>query len=101
MTDPTKNLHRQLASLPWAETNAKFYDRTAAHGRLETRVVHALTISDLGAGFPHAVEVAKNVRHRPQRKTGRRSRETVCVAAEIREMSSDSFRRPLDLLGLD
>ena len=61
-----KNVHRQLAALPWAKARAKFYDRTAAHGRLETRVVQALTISELGVDFPHAVQVAKTVRHRIQ-----------------------------------
>ncbi|MCZ4513680.1 ISAs1 family transposase [Streptomyces sp. ActVer] len=78
-----KNLHRQLAALPWQKASAKFYDRTSAHGRLETRVVRALTITDLGVDFPHAVQVAKIVRHRTQRATGRRSRETVYVITDL------------------
>jgi predicted transposase YbfD/YdcC len=78
-----KNLHRQLAALPWDKASAKFYDRTAAHGRLETRVVQALTIGDLGVDFPHAVQVAKIVRHRTQRRTGKRSRETVYVITDL------------------
>ncbi|MFI5747032.1 ISAs1 family transposase [Streptomyces sp. NPDC051644] len=78
-----KNLHRQLAALPWGKASAKFYDRTTAHGRLETRVVQALTITDLDIDFPHAVQVAKIVRHRTQRNTGKRSRETVYVITDL------------------
>lgn len=78
-----KNLHRQLAAPPWEKASAKFYDRTTAHGRLETRVVQALTITDLDIDFPHAVQVAKIVRHRTHRKTGRRSRETVYIITDL------------------
>ncbi|WP_234367286.1 ISAs1 family transposase [Streptomyces pluripotens] len=90
-----KNLHRQLATLPWEKASAKFYDRTDAHGRLETRVVQALTITDLGVDFPHAVQVAKIVRHRTQRKTGKRSRETVYVITDLasREASPERIAK--------
>ncbi|WP_415924569.1 ISAs1 family transposase [Streptomyces sp. MI02-7b] len=44
-----KNLYRQLATLPWALATKKHYDRTAGHGRLETRVIQALTITELGS----------------------------------------------------
>ncbi|MCX4825879.1 hypothetical protein OG883_39965 [Streptomyces sp. NBC_01142] len=50
---------------------------------METRVVQALTISELGVDFPHAVQVAKIVRHRTQRKTSKRSRETVYVITDL------------------
>nr|WTB35284.1 transposase [Streptomyces sp. NBC_00830] len=40
-------------------------------------------ISDLDVDFPHAVQAAKIVRHRTQRKTGRRSRETVYVITDL------------------
>jgi predicted transposase YbfD/YdcC len=46
-------------------------------------VVQTLTIRDLGVDFPHAVQVAKSVRHRTQRKTGRGSRETVYVITNL------------------
>ncbi|MEV0738035.1 ISAs1 family transposase [Streptomyces sp. NPDC050549] len=90
-----KNLHRQLTVLPWQKASAKFYDRTDAHGRLETRVVRALTITSLGVGFPHAVQVAKIVRHRTQRKTGKRSRETVYVITDLtsREASPERIAK--------
>lgn len=72
-----KGLFEQLRTLPWGEATAKFYDRTTGHGRLETRVVQALSVTDLGVDFPHAAQVAKIVRHRTCVKTGKRSRETV------------------------
>lgn len=73
----------------------KFWDRTDAHGHLETRVVQALTITDLGVGFPHAVQVAKIVRHRPPRKTGKHSRETVYVITDLtsREATFDRITK--------
>ncbi|MFF1748203.1 ISAs1 family transposase [Streptomyces mirabilis] len=78
-----KNLYEQLRTLPWGEATAKFYDRTTGHGRLETRVVQALTVTDLGVDFPHAAQVAKVVRHRTDTKTGKRSRETVYVITDL------------------
>jgi predicted transposase YbfD/YdcC len=78
-----KNLYEQLRTLPWGEATAKFYDRTTGHGRLETRVVQALTVTDLGVDFPHAAQVAKVVRHRTDTKTGKKSRETVYVITDL------------------
>lgn len=63
-----KNLYEQLRTLPWGEATAKFYDRTTGHGRLETRVVQALTVTDLGVDFPYAAQVARVVRHRTDTK---------------------------------
>ncbi|TQK52408.1 IS4 family transposase [Streptomyces sp. SLBN-118] len=77
------NLYAQLKALPWKEARARFYDRSTGHGRLETRVVQVLTVTDLGVDFPHAAQVARIVRHRTDRKTGRRSRETVCVLTDL------------------
>ena len=78
-----KNLYAQLRALPWAEGTAKFYDRTTGHGRAETRVVTALTVTELGVDFPHAAQVARVVRHRTDTKTGKRSRETVYVITDL------------------
>jgi hypothetical protein len=41
--------------------------------------VQVLTVSEFGVDLPHAAQVAKIVRHRMQRRTGRHSRETVYV----------------------
>lgn len=78
-----KNLYEQMRTLPWGEATAKFYDRTQGHGRKETRVVQALTVTDLGVDFPHAAQVAKVVRHRTDTKTGKQSRETVYVITDL------------------
>ncbi|WP_240797571.1 ISAs1 family transposase [Streptomyces sp. F001] len=78
-----KNLYEQLRTLPWEQATAKFYDRTPGHGRKETRVVQALTVTDLGVDFPHAARVAKVVRHRTDTKTGKQSRETVYVITDL------------------
>lgn len=78
-----KGLYEQLRTLPWQKATAKFYDRTTGHGRLETRVVQALTVTELGVDFPHAVQVAKIVRHRTSVTTGKRSRETVYVITDL------------------
>ncbi|WTK75634.1 ISAs1 family transposase [Streptomyces sp. NBC_01261] len=78
-----KGLYDQLRALPWGEATAKFYDRSTGHGRLETRVVQALTVTDLGVDFPHAAQAAKIVRHRTSARTGRRIRETVYVITDL------------------
>jgi predicted transposase YbfD/YdcC len=78
-----KGLHEQLRTLPWDEATAKFYDRSTGHGRLETRVVQALTVTGLGVDFPHAAQVAKIVRHRTSARTGKRTRETVYVITDL------------------
>jgi predicted transposase YbfD/YdcC len=76
-------LYEQLCALPWGEVRTKFYDRSTGHGRLETRVVQVLTVTDLGVGFPHAAQVAKIVRHRTSARTGKRTRETVYVITDL------------------
>jgi predicted transposase YbfD/YdcC len=78
-----KGLHRQLRNLPWARATAKYYDRSEGHGRMETRVVQALTVTDLAVGFPHAAQVAKITRHRTSSKTGKRTRETLYVITDL------------------
>ncbi|MFJ9378136.1 ISAs1 family transposase [Streptomyces sp. NPDC101455] len=81
LNQPT--LYAQLKALPWDRVKAKHYDRSSGHGRLETRVVQVLTVIDLGLSFPHAAQVARIVRHRTDRKTGRRGRETVYVLTDL------------------
>jgi predicted transposase YbfD/YdcC len=78
-----KRLYQQLRDLPWTEVTARHYDRGEGHGRLETRVVQVLTVTDLGVDFPHATQVAKVTRHRTGIKTGRRTRETVYIITDL------------------
>ncbi|MEU3192030.1 ISAs1 family transposase [Streptomyces sp. NPDC006992] len=88
-------LYEQLHTLPWHKATAKFYDRTRGHGRLETRVVQALTVTDLGVSFPHAAQAAKIVRHRTSTRTGKRTRETVYVITDLtsRQASPETIAR--------
>jgi predicted transposase YbfD/YdcC len=74
-------LRECLRRLPWEQATAKFYDRGRGPGRKQTRVVQALTVEDLD--FPHAAQVAKITRHRASLKTGKRTRETVCVVTGL------------------
>lgn len=66
------------------------YRRTRTPGN---RVVQTLTITDLGVGFPLAVQVAKIVRHRTQRTTGKHSRETVYVITDLTSREAPQAHR--------
>ncbi|MEV6028646.1 ISAs1 family transposase, partial [Streptomyces sp. NPDC052036] len=70
-------LHRRLRSLPWKDVTARRYDREIGHGRRETRVTRALTVTDLGLDFPHAAQAVRILRHHTDRATGTVSRQTV------------------------
>lgn len=74
-------LYARCRRLPWHEAMMKYYDRTEGHGRKETRVVQVLTVSHLD--FPHARQVARVTRHRTDKATGRRTRETVYVITDL------------------
>lgn len=78
-----KGLHEQLRTLPWDEATATFHDRSTGHGRLGTRVVQALTVTDLGVDLPHAAQVATMVRHRTSVRTSKHIRETVYVITDL------------------
>lgn len=76
-------LHRQPRSLPWKNVTARRYDREIGHGRKETRVTRALTVTDLGLDFPHAVQAVRVLRHRTDLKTGTVSRQTVHAITDL------------------
>ncbi|MFD5463946.1 ISAs1 family transposase [Kitasatospora sp. NPDC127059] len=76
-------LHRRLRSLPWKEVTARHYDREAGHGRKETRVTRALTVTDLDLDFPHAVQAARILRYRTDLKTGIVSRQTIYAITDL------------------
>ncbi len=50
---------------------ARCYDRETGHDRKETRATRALTVTDLGLDFPHAVQAVKILRHRTDIRTCR------------------------------
>lgn len=76
-------LFRQLRSLPWAQATARRYDRETGHGRKETRTTRALTVTDLGLDFPHAVQAAKILRHRTDLRSGKVTRQTVYALTDL------------------
>jgi predicted transposase YbfD/YdcC len=79
LNQPT--LYARCRHLPWEKATAKYYDRTEGHGRKETRVVQVLTVSHLD--FPYARQVARVIRHRTDKTTGKRTRETVYVITDL------------------
>jgi predicted transposase YbfD/YdcC len=86
-----RDLWKACRSIPWKKVRARHEESETGHGRLETRVVQAVTWTDLA--FPHVRQVARIIRHRTDRATGRRGRETVYL---ITDMSSGQAS-PADL----
>lgn len=76
-------LHHRLRSLPWKDVTARRYDREIGHGRRETRVTRALTVTDLGLDFPHAAQAVRILRPRTDRTTGTVSRQTVYAITDL------------------
>lgn len=68
-------------SIPWSEVTARYKESEVGHGRLETRVVQAVTWTSLA--FPHVKQVARVTRHRTDRATGKRTRETVYLITDL------------------
>ncbi|MFC5959938.1 ISAs1 family transposase, partial [Streptomyces pratens] len=68
-------------SIPWGEVTARYKESEVGHGRLETRVVRAVTWKDLA--FPHVRQVARITRHRTDRASGKRTRETVYLISDL------------------
>ncbi|WP_160159692.1 ISAs1 family transposase [Streptomyces sp. 3213.3] len=58
-------------------------NREVSHGRKETRVTRALTVTDLGLDFPHAVQAVRVLRHRTDLKTGSVSRQTIYAITDL------------------
>ncbi|WP_405015677.1 ISAs1 family transposase [Kitasatospora sp. NBC_00070] len=85
-------LHRRLRSLPWKDVTARRYDRQVGHGRRETRVTRALTVTDLGMAFPHAVQAARILRYRTDLATGTVSRQTVYAITNLTSQQASPQR---------
>ncbi|WP_405021408.1 ISAs1 family transposase [Kitasatospora sp. NBC_00070] len=64
-------LHRRLRSLPWKDVTTRRYDRETGHGRKETRVTRALTITELALDFPHAVQASASCATAPTSRPAR------------------------------
>ncbi|MFJ5034455.1 ISAs1 family transposase [Streptomyces sp. NPDC088560] len=85
-------LHRRLRSLPWKDVIARRYDREIGHGRRETRVTSALTVTDLGLDFPHAVQAARILRYRTDLATGKCSRQTIYAITDLASQQASPQR---------
>ncbi|MGW1616873.1 ISAs1 family transposase [Streptomyces sp. NPDC002285] len=86
----------QSRSLPWKQATARRYDREKGHGRKETRVTRALTVTELDLDFPHAVQVARILRHRTDLRSGKVTRQTVYALTDLtaRRASPQQLERP-------
>ncbi|MEU8718518.1 ISAs1 family transposase [Streptomyces sp. NPDC048663] len=73
-------LFQQLSRV---QATARRYDRETGHGRKETRTTRALTVTDLGLDFPHAVQAAKILRHRTDLRSGKVTRQTVYALTDL------------------
>ncbi|MEU4303853.1 ISAs1 family transposase [Kitasatospora aureofaciens] len=85
-------LHRRLRELPWKDVTARRYDREIGHCRRETRVTRALTVTDLGLDFPHAVQAARILRHRTDLATGTVSRQTIYAITDLTSQEASPER---------
>lgn len=78
-----KSLFHALRALPWKDATAEHISRDHGHGRSETRTVRALTVTDLGLGFPHLTQAARVHRWRRRDASGKVTRETVYVITDL------------------
>lgn len=85
-------LHARLRSLPWTQVTARRYDRGTGHGRRETRVTRALTVTDLGLDFPHAAQAARITRYRTDLKSGQLTRRTVYAITDLTHQQASPQR---------
>jgi len=69
-------LHRNLLTLPWADTEAHTTTNTG-HGRTEHRTIRALPVPDTGVKFPHTAQIFQLHRHVTYTATGKTHTETV------------------------
>ncbi|MGW3179372.1 ISAs1 family transposase, partial [Kitasatospora sp. NPDC001119] len=76
-------LHCRLRMLLRKEVTARRYDRETGHGRKGTRATRALTVTDPGLDFPHAVQAARILHHRTNLKTGTVNRQTVYAITDL------------------
>jgi predicted transposase YbfD/YdcC len=69
-------LHRNLITLPWADTEPHTTTNTG-HGRTEHRTIRVLPVPDTGVRFPHTAQIFQLHRHVTYTATGKTHTETV------------------------
>ncbi|WP_405009297.1 ISAs1 family transposase [Kitasatospora sp. NBC_01539] len=74
------DLWEACRAVPWDRVRAS-RSTVRAHGRVETRIIKAVTWE--GLDFPHLRQVARVTRHRALRASGKRSRERVYVITDL------------------
>lgn len=74
-------------AVPWERVRASARTTTRGHGRVDTRVVEAVTWDDLE--FPHVRQVVRITRYRRVVSTGKRSRERVYVITDLASGQAD------------
>lgn len=77
-------------AVPWEKVRVSSRSTVRARGRVDTRIVEAVTWEDLD--FPHVRQVARITRHRTVSKTGRRTRETVYAITDLSSGRADPYR---------
>ncbi|KPI12585.1 transposase IS4 family protein, partial [Actinobacteria bacterium OV450] len=75
------DLWEACRAVPWDRVRTASRSTVRAHGRVETRVVEAVTWEDLD--FPHLRQVARVTRYRTVRASGKRSRDRVYVITDL------------------
>jgi predicted transposase YbfD/YdcC len=83
-------LHERLRTMPWNQATVIHYDRSAGHGRKDTRVLTVLTVHDLD--FPHVQQVVRVVRHSKDTTTGKRTRQTVYLITSLTSVQASPER---------
>jgi predicted transposase YbfD/YdcC len=75
-------LRARVKSLPWKDIPPLSVTRERGHGRQDTRTLKATELTT-GIGFPGAAQVLRLTRTRTDRKTGKRTRETVYAVTSL------------------
>nr|WP_256413558.1 ISAs1 family transposase [Saccharopolyspora sp. ASAGF58] len=75
-------LRKRVKSLPWKDIPSLSVTRERGHGRQDTRTLKATELIT-GIGFPGAAQVLRLTRTRTNRKTGKRTRETVYAITSL------------------
>ncbi|MDH2393648.1 ISAs1 family transposase [Streptomyces sp. HNM0663] len=85
-----RDLYAACQKIPWDEVQGEYRRTDRGHGRTDTRAVKAVTWE--GLDFPHLRQVARIIRWRYSRITGRRSKETVYVITSLPSRLADPCR---------
>ncbi|WP_054813810.1 ISAs1 family transposase [Nocardia arizonensis] len=86
-------LRRKLKSIRWHIVPVLDTSTEHGHGRRDTRTLKATELAD-GIGFPGAAQALRLNRTRTNRKTGKRTRETVYAITSLTLAEAKPLRQP-------